>query len=872
MPNNSSHTDDASFDRSSNANAQSEVTSNEDGFNPAMNSTTGSPAGHQAGRQQSFTRELSDEETRQVGEQQHSKHNSRDVELIDVDAQDISTPGEHKHKNTSHHTQKKKKKDLNPKKEARKAKIKQQREQLTKYLKNELNPKKHQIVGYCCPQYSVASRVLPSDIREAKGIVIQKKRKNRLKRAVEMYKTKRIRRMERRLLQYRYHVQAKLDHLNNKRATGGFVSEAKIKKQIKKLGFVDSSLQKISNKFQEYAEKGVETGISLRRRIWNFIRGKEEYPPNKVKWKDLAREQRNDVKSFILDVGYCLCLYNVPTYRLEYSLTLLAAYYGTDIELQSTPTQLLISFHDYSIDEEGIMRDPGMGRKMGLTSTFSSDSLAELEDQFDDLDSDISDDSEMMEKADILVEEHIHQSRDGSETAIDIPSPQTDELPVAIPSHHENGEENDTNGKGKTENPNDNGKNSSIENATFDKKNTNTSNDPLTSPSVSEPERLTNQQSFMIENTGNKPKKASLTDIDFLVHNSTHFLRIPGQQVNLNKLVHLEDCIDNIHRGTMTIKEGGERVRQIIEKKENRIFGYLSILATLLSCTAFSVLLNANWKEMVAVVTSAIFIVILEMIQSKITALNSIFVTLTGLIAGLVAAGYKALFLEVLDDGRPLNIFIVALAANVGFFPGLGITVSVNELAERRYLSGIIRFTAAMIQVLKIGFGILLSNSLAVALFPNQLAQPTGYENPFWAYLIAVFFAVMSYIISLRAPWHILSTIFIYVAAYGAFASSIYISRYIGTEFGALIGALWVGFCGELYSKLSDHPSLTITSVSILLLVPGSLGVRSIVSFSQRDTVGAVDFIFQIFIVAISLVVGLATGSALVPKKKTITI
>mmetsp|Transcript_1194 Transcript_1194/g.4114 ORF Transcript_1194/g.4114 Transcript_1194/m.4114 type:complete len:964 (-) Transcript_1194:178-3069(-) len=792
------------------------------------------------------------------------------------------------------------------------------RDRLRRYIKNELHPKRINFVGYCCPDESVKSRALPSEIREVKAEVIEKRRISRLKKAISLHKAGKVKKMEMKLLAYREQVQRRVDKMNNKRASGQAISEKKLKKEVKKLRFLDAQMYTLSKHAHRYAQLGVATGLSVRRKIWNFLRGKEEYPPSAVKWKDLAREQRDDVKSFILDIGYALSLYNVPAYRLEYSLQLLAAYYGIDIELQSTPTQLLVSFHDHAVDVDGNVEQPKQ-----LTKSFSTDSLAELENQMDAL-SDISDDTTQIEAFDAVMEQHLVDP-----DVTEIHDPNLD-MPEIVRRFHTNDSasiqrdsSNMPSSRGYAEDDSDRPAVMPRNDVSTDT--SNALSDPTGSPlrngdgelvssfstatevnrnrespqqlssgnnNVERRERLSPSEAAMYrssEHSGpdahtqtqhdalfrTQPKEMLVqrsSDLDFLMHNSTHFVKVPNQSTDLTKLVQLEDLTDNIHRGRLSIKDARKRVKRIIETQPRNWWYILPLLATLLSSGAFAILLNANWKEIVAIMTSAFFIVVLEFLQRKVKAISTVFVTLAALVAGLVATGYKALFLSVDEGGPPLNIFLVALAATVGFFPGLSITVAVNELAEWRYLSGLIRLTASALQVLKIGFGILLANALALLIFPDDLAPPTDYTNPWWSYILAVFFAVISYCISFRVPVYPLAIMFIYTGAYSAFASSVYISRWIGTEFGTLLGALAVGFCGEVYSRLTTHPSLVVTSPAILLIVPGSLGVRAILQFSQRDIVGAVEFLFQIFLVAIALVVGLAFSHGCLPKRKTSTV
>jgi uncharacterized membrane protein YjjB (DUF3815 family) len=69
-----------------------------------------------------------------------------------------------------------------------------------------------------------------------------------------------------------------------------------------------------------------------------------------------------------------------------------------------------------------------------------------------------------------------------------------------------------------------------------------------------------------------------------------------------------------------------------------------------------------------------------------------------------------------------------------------------------------------------------------------------------------------------------------------------------------------------VYRRPSSVPKLP----GIVLLVPGSLGFRSLQSFLERDTVAAIDTAFSMIVVAVSLAAGLVVSNVMVPSRKTL--
>jgi uncharacterized membrane protein YjjB (DUF3815 family) len=86
----------------------------------------------------------------------------------------------------------------------------------------------------------------------------------------------------------------------------------------------------------------------------------------------------------------------------------------------------------------------------------------------------------------------------------------------------------------------------------------------------------------------------------------------------------------------------------------------------------------------------------------------------------------------------------------------------------------------------------------------------------------------------------------------------------LGASVGGFVGALLLGVMGNWYGRLYQQPTLTVTAPALTLLVPGSVGFRSISALMHNDVVGGVDTLITMLVVAASLVAGLLTANVLV--------
>jgi uncharacterized membrane protein YjjB (DUF3815 family) len=89
----------------------------------------------------------------------------------------------------------------------------------------------------------------------------------------------------------------------------------------------------------------------------------------------------------------------------------------------------------------------------------------------------------------------------------------------------------------------------------------------------------------------------------------------------------------------------------------------------------------------------------------------------------------------------------------------------------------------------------------------------------------------------------------------------------LGPELGAFVGALLVGGASNLYALFRDRPSQIPLAPGILLLVPGSIGFRSLASLLDRQVISGVEAAFTMVLTAIALVSGLLVANVVIPRR-----
>jgi len=92
----------------------------------------------------------------------------------------------------------------------------------------------------------------------------------------------------------------------------------------------------------------------------------------------------------------------------------------------------------------------------------------------------------------------------------------------------------------------------------------------------------------------------------------------------------------------------------------------------------------------------------------------------------------------------------------------------------------------------------------------------------------------------------------------------------LGAEFGVFIAGLVVGCAANLYARSRKRPGALVRVPGIILLVPGSVGLRSLFFVFERDVFLGLDTAFSLVVLLVSLVAGLLFGNVLLPPRRSL--
>ena len=337
----------------------------------------------------------------------------------------------------------------------------------------------------------------------------------------------------------------------------------------------------------------------------------------------------------------------------------------------------------------------------------------------------------------------------------------------------------------------------------------------------------------------------------------TRLKRIEPASPQLGKLIEFDNVLDRLEVGTITLEDAHRQIKKIDDAPSRYGFSMLA-LACWLTSACVTILLGGGLAEAIYASAAGALIVAWDRVleiwfphENLIEITSGFLAALGTIVVGRYVPGF--------DQSTAL------LGALIALVPGFQFTVAVAELANRHLSCGVARLAGSLVSFL----GLVLGVTLAWRLFEFWRTVPDVAPAdglPFFVFVSAVVLAPFSLAIIFQArvkEWPVI----VLVTWCGAVATSL-VTQFQGTESGAFAGALAVGVVSNLYARLFDRPASVAQMPAILLLVPGSLGYKSLTAFVEHNQTEGIEIGFNMSIIAIAIVGGLLTANLIVPPRR----
>lgn len=335
-------------------------------------------------------------------------------------------------------------------------------------------------------------------------------------------------------------------------------------------------------------------------------------------------------------------------------------------------------------------------------------------------------------------------------------------------------------------------------------------------------------------------------------------VRLEPGSVDLRRLCLVDDVVERVLDGGLNIDAGYTRLLEI--EAMPAIPPPLVVLAFGLIGAALAVLLARAWADVVAAGAIGLAVGVVVQFCASRPNLAPSTEAVCALLATLLAHGVSSLV-------HPLAVQSVVLASLIVLLPGLALTTAINELSTQHLVSGVARFAGAFAVLLKLTFGVVAGTQIA-QLFGWSVVADTAMPVPGWMLWPAVIAAGFGFAVSFgasRADFPL-----VMLAAICSYLITRHVGAAVGSEFGVFLAALIACASGNLYARVFRRPGALIRLPGIILLVPGSVGFRSLTHAFERDIFLSLDTGFTLLAILITLVAGLLFGNLLVPPRRSL--
>lgn len=370
--------------------------------------------------------------------------------------------------------------------------------------------------------------------------------------------------------------------------------------------------------------------------------------------------------------------------------------------------------------------------------------------------------------------------------------------------------------------------------------------------------RLENTMQMICESIGVGAEFSATPEILLISFSSdgsskTHMKKCRGSDLNFEKMTLLDQLIEKVMKGQLSIAAAKEELERI-NTLPKRYTALINILSIGVSTSSAACLFGGGWVEMMVSGIIGIMIGILMELLAFLPNLSRL--------AALFSATFAIFFAKwsVVWAGE-YSIEIATITGLILLIPGFTLSLSVTELANGHAQSGTVRFSNALVTFVMIGVGIGLGNNLAAQLVLSP--SPIQFsEVPKWVSYIAIALVPAGFVVLFKAQikhyhWMLLSCITSY------YSVSYFSSFNIG-ELSVFFAAFSLGLVCNSLSRLMKQPVTLMLIPGIILLVPGSIGFKSINALVNDQTLNGIESAFSTLVSAASLTAGLLFSNMII--------
>lgn len=333
-------------------------------------------------------------------------------------------------------------------------------------------------------------------------------------------------------------------------------------------------------------------------------------------------------------------------------------------------------------------------------------------------------------------------------------------------------------------------------------------------------------------------------------------VRLAPGDVDLGRLVAADAIAERVLSGELGVIEGRGALRALHQPLARRM-RWLTVLAFGLAAACVAGLLRAGPTDIITAAVLGLLVGVLSDVSRGSPRFAEAFEAVAALLVTLVAGAVGAYV-------WPISMQTVVVGALIVLLPGLTLTNAVSELTAQHWVSGSARVAGAATVLLKLAFGTLLGDQLIGALgwepLGSGIVRVAATQE--WLALVA---AGVAFAVLFRADFR--DWPLVMASAWIGYLCTRFGGLAFGNEMGVFLAGFVISTCSNTYARWRNRPGALIRVPGIILLVPGSVGFRTLSFMFERDYTLGMDTAVTLLVVLVALVAGLLFGNLLAPPR-----
>lgn len=341
---------------------------------------------------------------------------------------------------------------------------------------------------------------------------------------------------------------------------------------------------------------------------------------------------------------------------------------------------------------------------------------------------------------------------------------------------------------------------------------------------------------------------------------TTRVIRMPPGDTDLYKLCEADRIAEDVLAGRMGLAEGHAALRAL-DRRATRRANAMQVLGFGLAAASVGGLLKLPWIDIATAGVIGLVIGLLELVSRTRPRLKEAADAIEAMVAAAIAIVVAAWI-------APLNLNTVVIASLIVLMPGMALTNAINELTSQHLVSGTARFAGAVSTMLKLVIGTTVALTLARLAGIEPVVRALR-PQPDWVEWVSLVLAAFAFAVLFRA--HRRDYLVVMAAAAGGYLVSRMAGVLWGSTAGIFMGALAVTAAGNAFARWRQRPGAVVRVPGIILMVPGSTSVRSLMSsIQQQDFAAGQEAALAVLNILLALVAGLMFGNLLLPARRNL--